>query len=233
MPDFNEDQEIVLSIIKEWLRDGDKSFLAREDLVVFWGPIDGNLKKQGWNKLKLKEAVSIIRATKVPVGLMKHCSEDLLRAAAQEEERTYICGVTVISGMVSPGYFNFHSQKRSCCEVIEHRIAIHLISELEALDQNIMWKDLAYLFEQALKYMGLQVPNSHQRNGFLRYGLQESNFKEKRNNKSYNGRYTFRENGKLRQVICIKLDHKSGVKENWTREEMRDVILRAVKPLQR
>ena len=142
MTDFNEDQEIVLSIIKEWLRDGDKSFLAREDLVVFWGPIDGNLKKQGWNKLKLKEAVSIIRATKVPVGLMKHCSEDLLRAAAQEEERTYICGVTVISGMVSPGYFNFHSQKRSCCEVIEHRIAIHLISELEALDQNIMWKDL-------------------------------------------------------------------------------------------
>lgn len=232
MSDFNEDQEIVLSIIKDWLREGDKALLAREELVVFWGPIDGNLRKQGWNKLKLKEVISIIRATKVPVGLMKHCTEDLLRAAAQEEDRTYICGVTVVSGMVSPGYFNFHSQRRSCCETIEHRIAIHLISELEALDQNVMWKDLSFLYEQALKYMGLEVPNSHQRNGLLRYGLQESNFEEKRNSKTYNNRYTYRENGKLKQAICIKLAHKSGLK-TWTKDEMREVILRAVKPLQR
>lgn len=233
MADFSDDQEIVLELLKDWLREKDAAFLAREELVVFWGPIDGNLRKQGWNKLKLKEAVSVVRSTKVPVGIMKHCTEDLMRAAAQEEARTYIAGVTVVGGAVSPEYFNYHSNKRSVCETIEHRIAVHLISELEALDQNIMWHHVAYLYEQALRYMGLTIPNSMQRNGFIRYGLNESPFIEKRNTKRYNGRYVIRENGKIRQLICIKLPHKSGIKDEWTKDEMRGVVLRAVKPLMR
>ena len=69
MSEFTDDQEIVLEIIKLWLREQDAAFLAREELVVFWGPLDGNLRKQGWNKLKLSEAVSIVRTTKVPVGV--------------------------------------------------------------------------------------------------------------------------------------------------------------------
>lgn len=231
MSHFTDDQEIVLEIIKQWLRNQDAAFLAREELVVFWGPIDGNLRKQGWNKLKLNEAVSVVRTTKVPVGVMKHCTADLMRAAAQEEGRAYIAGVTVVGGAVSPEYFNFHSNKRSVCETIEHRVAIHLICELEALDQNVMWHQVAYLYEQCLKYMKLEVPNCMQRNNFIRYGLQESAFIEKRNSKRYNGRYVIREGGKLRQLICIKLPHKSGIKEDWTKDEMRGIVLRSVQPL--
>lgn len=229
---FTEDQEIVLDIIKEWLREYDANFIAREEQIVFWGPIDGNIRKQGWNKLKLKEAVSVVRSTKVPVGLMKHCTEDAVRAAAQEEGRAFIAGVTVI-GEVAPEYFNFHTNKRSVCETVEHKIAQYIIAELEALDENVMWRDLAYIYEQALKYCGLQVPTSHARNGFLRYALQNSTFVEKRNNKSYNGRYVYRENGKLIQAICIKLPHKSKVKTDWTKDMMRGVILRAVKHLRK
>lgn len=233
MSEFTADQEVVLQIIKEWLRAKDAAFLAREEQVVFWGPIDGNLRKQGWNKLKLKEATSIIRSTQVPVGIMKHCTEDMLRAAAQEEGRTYVCGVTVLSGAVSPEYFNFAAQARSVCEVLEHRAAIFLIAELEALNQNVMWRDLTCMYEKLLTQLGLEIPNSHQRNGFLRYGLQESAFVEKRNSKTFNNRYVIREDGKLRQLICIKLPHKSGIKDNWTAEEMQAVINRAAKALMR
>ncbi|AHJ10547.1 hypothetical protein Spp001_39 [Shewanella phage Spp001] len=227
--DFTEDQELVLDIMKEWLREQDAAFLALEEQVVFWAPIDGNVRKYGWIKLKLKEAVSIVRATKVPVGLMKHCTDDMMRAAAQEEDRTYVRGVTIVGGVVSPEYFNFHTNKRSVCERDEHIFAVLLVSELEQLQCNIMWKDLSYLYEQGLKYLGLPIPNVQQRNGFLRYGLNESPFIEKRNNKRYNGRYVIRENGKLRQLICIKLPDVSGIKEDWTRDEMRRVILAAVK----
>ena len=231
MSEFTDDQEIVLEIIKLWLREQDAAFLAREEIVVFWGPLDGNLRKQGWNKLKLSEAVSIVRTTKVPVGVMKHCTADLMRAAAQEEARAYVAGVSVVGGAVSPEYFNYHSKARSVCETIEHRVAVHLISELEALNQNIMWHHVAYLYEQCLKYMKLEVPNSMQRNKFIRYGLNDSAFIEKRNSKRYNGRYVIRENGKLRQLICIKLPDRSGIKDDWTKDEMREVVLRAVKPL--
>lgn len=231
MSGFSEDQEIVLEIIKLWLRKKDASFLAREELVVFWGPLDGNLRKQDWNKLKLSEAVSIIRSTEVPVGVMKHCTADIFRAAAQEEARTYVAGVSVVGGAVSPEYFNYNSKKRSACETIEHQVAVHLISELEALQQNIMWTDVAYLFEQCLKYMKIEIPNSMQRNKFIRYGLNDSAFIEKRNSKRYNGRYVIRENGKLRQLICIKLPDRSGIKSDWTLEEKRGIVLRSVTPL--
>ena len=63
MSEFTADQEVVLQIIKEWLRTKDAAFLAREEQVVFWGPVDGNLRKQGWNKLKLKEK-SLTRSVK-------------------------------------------------------------------------------------------------------------------------------------------------------------------------
>jgi hypothetical protein len=232
--EFNQDQEIVLDIIKSWLDDHDAAFLAKEELIVYWDAVDGDIRKKDWVKLKLKEAANIVRSTKVPVGIMKHCTEDMFRAAAQEEGRTYIAGCAIL-GEAAKGYFNYNQKSRigAISELPEHKLAISLISELEALQENILWTDLAYLYEQALKYCKLQVPNSIQRNKFIRYGLNGSEFVEKRNSKTYNGRYTFRENGKLRQVICIKLPHRQKVKEDWTKPLMREVVLRAVKVLNR
>ena len=36
MSEFTEDQEVVLDIIKEWLKEQDAAFLAKEEQIVFW-----------------------------------------------------------------------------------------------------------------------------------------------------------------------------------------------------
>ena len=232
MSEFTEDQEVVLDIIKEWLREQDAAFLAKEEQVVFWGPLDGNIRKQGWNKLKLREAASIIRSTKVPVGIMKHCTEDMIRAAAQEESRTYVSGCNV-HGMVSKQYFNFYTTNQAVFETMEHRCSVALITELEQLGENILWRDLSHMYTQALKYLGRPVPHAIAVNNLLRFGLKDSRFIEKRNTKTYNGRYVYREDGKLKQAICIKLPEKSGLKQDWTNDMKRDLIIRAVKHLRK
>jgi len=230
--EFSEDQLIVLEIIKGWLDENDAAYLAKEDIVVHWGNPTGDIQQQGWVKYRCSEIANIIRATLVPVGVMRHCTTDMLKAACQEEERTYICGVEV-TGDVKSQYFNYTKYRNPKAETVEHEIAVHLVAELHALSENIIWKDLVYIFEQALKYCKVDVPNAQNRNNFLRYGIAKTDFVERRANKSYNGRYVQKENGKIVQYTCLKLPYRSGLKRDWTKSQMRNIILRAVKGLRK
>jgi len=230
--DFSEDQEIVLEIIKAWLEENDANYLAKEDIVVYWGNPTGDIQRQDWAKYKCSEIVNIIRATKVPVGVMKHCTNDMFKAACQEEERTYTCGVEV-NGDVKPEFFNYFRYRNPLAETVEHKIAVHLAAELQGLSQNIIWKDLVYLFEQALKYCNVEIPNVRNRNNFLRYGLAKTEFVERRASKDYNGRYVQKENGKIVQYTCIKLPYRSGLKRDWSKDDMRNIILKAVKGIKK
>jgi len=229
MSEFNEDQEIVLDIIKNWYNELDAAFLAKEGLIVHWSSLNGDVRNKGWVKLKLREAASIVRATRVPVGVMKYCTEDMFRAGAQEEGRTYIQGCTVV-GDAADGYFNYNTKAAigAISEKPEHKLAVSLIAEFVALDENVMWCDLAFMYEKALERLSIPVPHAVLRNKFLRYGLSGTQFIEKRNNKRYNGRYVIRENGKLRQLICIKLPHRSGMRDAWGTNEMRKIITQAI-----
>jgi len=232
MEQFSEDQEIVLEIIKAWFAENDAAYLAKEDIVVVWGHPNGDIQNTGWIKYKTAELVNIIRSTKVPVGIMRYCTLDMLRAACQEEGRTYICGVDV-GGEVKPEYFNYRRYKGSICETAEHHIAIYLVAELQAQSENVIWSDLAYMFEQALKYCKVSKPNVRNRNSFLRYAIAKTDYVERRATKSYNGRYVQRENGKLKQYTCIKLPYRSGLKKDWTKQQQRSIILRAVAGLKK
>jgi hypothetical protein len=223
---FSEDQEIVLEIIKNWLEENDASYLAKEDIVVHWGNPTGDITKEDWVKYKTSELVGIIKATKVPVGIMKYCTNDVLRAACQEEGRTFICGVEV-RGNVKPEYFNYFKKSALINETAEHKIATGLLIELQAINENILWADLSYIFEQALKYCKIKIPSAIHRNNFLRYAIEKTDFVERRATKNFNGRYTTTVNGKLVQYTCIKLENRSGIKV-WTKPEMRSIILKAV-----
>lgn len=231
--ELTEEQETTLGIIKEWLIDQNAVFLAMEDRIVFWASV-GNIRKQGWQKLNMKEAVNIIRATKVPIGLMHLCKADLVRAAAQEEDRTYIAGCDVV-GEVEEGYFNYNKNNRigRVCELPEHRIAVRLLVEMEQLQENIVWSDLAYIYEQAVKYCELPAPTRVQRNIYLRYGMNNTEYIERRSTPSFNGRYLIKEATGLKAYTCIKLPHRSGVKKNWSKDDMRSIILRAVKTIKK
>ena len=224
---FSEDQELVLTILKEWLGEKDASFLAKENMVVYWGNPTGDIQVQDWIKLKASEAANIVKATRVPVGIMKYCTEDMLKAACQEEGRTYIAGVDC-RGEVKKEFFNFRRFSGPRSETPHHVIAVHLIAELHALGKNILWRDVTYLYEQALKYLKLDIPAARNRNVFLRYAIAKTDFRERKNTKDFNGRYVQRRNGKCVQFTCIKLDYVSGVKEDWTRPEMRELILKAI-----
>lgn len=230
--EFSNDQEIVLDIIKQWLEENDVSYLAKEDIAVYWGNPTGDIQRQDWVKYKCPEIVNIIRATKVPVGVMKHCTTDMFKAACQEEGRTYICGVE-INGDVKPEYFNYLRYRNPLSETIEHKIAVHLLAELQGLSENIIWKDLAFLFEQALKYCKVEIPNVISRNKFLRYGIAKTDFIERRASKNYNGRYVQKESGKIVQYTCIKLPYRSGLKKDWDKPTMRNIILKAVKGIKK
>jgi len=228
--EFSPDQEIVLDIIKSWLDENDAAYLAKEDLVVYWGNPTGDIKKKDWIKWRVAEIVNIIKSTKVPVGVMKHCTPDMFKAACQEEGRTYICGVEV-HGEVKPEYFNYNRFKAPTNETVEHRIAVFLLSELQTVDQNILWSQVVYLFEQALKYCKVPLSNAIQRNKFLRYGVSKTDFKERRATGGKNNRYTVRKKGGGHiQYTCIKLDHRSGIYE-LSKDEMRKVIIGAVESI--
>lgn len=227
---FSQDEEIVLEILKDWLEENDAAFLAKDDIVVYWGNPTGDIQKQDWVKLKVVEAVNIVKATKVPVGLMKYCSADMLKAACQEEGRTYICGVEV-HGHVNPEYFNYNKYTAPKAESLEHRVAVFILAELQGIDQNILWSQVAYIFEQTLKYIKRPVPNALQRNKFIRYGVSKTNFVERRAAGGKNNRYTVRKKGGGHiQYTCIKLDHRSGIYD-LSKQEMRELIKRAVAKL--
>lgn len=230
MSEFNADQELVLDIMKQWLQEQDASFLAKEEQIVHWGPLEGNQMRMGWVKYKLREALNIIRTLRVPVGIMKYCTEDLLRAAAQEEGRAYICGVETYSNHTSPDYFNFHKYGKATCITKHHEIAVGLIQQVRMYDENIKWLDLVYLYEQSCKYCGMPVPVATKRNGFLRYAITQTDFIERNLRGKVDKRYQIRyPDGKEIRLTCIKLDHKSGYKKEWSKEEMRNVVIQATK----
>lgn len=233
---LSDDQELVLSIIKEWYEELDAAYLAIENQVVYWGPLNGNVRQQGWNKLKLSDALKIVRATRVPVGVMKLCTEELMIAAAQEEDRAYQQGVSTSANLVSKEFFNFahHSgqEYRPAAEVLEHRIAIHLIAECQARDLNVRWLDLAEMFDMCSAELGRQRQTRVQRNKFLRYGLNDTAYELRQLTGGKNARYVWTdEHGKTWQLNCIKLPHISGCKIEWTPQEMRAIVKAAVKTL--
>ena len=219
--ELSKDEEIVLDLIKGWFESRNAAFLAREEQVIYWDNLTG---KPEWVRLSLKETTSVIKTSEVPFGLMKHCTKDMVIAAAQEDGRAYTQAVKSNNVNIRADLFNLNVMTTPTKETPYHEVAVALIQELRLLNENILWKDVVRFYEQFVDEAGLEKPNRNRRNSYIRYALGSSEFEEKRATNTYNGRLTLRENGKVVQYTAIALPgeahmHIPGIKKTWKTEE--------------
>lgn len=105
MTSLEQDREIALETIKMWFKEHDAVYLAKENVVTYWEQFNPESKKGEYVKLRLQEAVRIIKSTRAGFDVMKRVKPELVLLAAQELERVYKQGVYSRSTVPSE-YFN-------------------------------------------------------------------------------------------------------------------------------
>lgn len=224
---LSEDEELVLSIIKQWYTDKDAVYLAKEDQILFWGPINGDRSNLGWNRLKPKETIAIIRATKIPVGVMHLCSETLLQAAAQEEGRAFIQAVEV-HGTVEEGYFNLYTAKAYFKRTqqfvtLESILAREILRYFEVIKDNIKVKDCNEIMASAIIKLKLPTLSVMARNSLLREEAARMGYVERSQAATYDLCW-FDAEGKRQVARCFKHPNFKRCKMSWTQQEFDEAV---------
>lgn len=187
---MDEDVVVVLELVKAWVSENTAALLAKEDQIVFWGTASAVLDdKKSWVTWSLKECVQILKATVIPFGLMKHCTQDLVRAACTELERSFISGVTSMKP-VSPLYFNFYvgTEKLHGIEYnVEADLIQRIIHHLERMRVNVQIVDIGNIYEYAASLLDRPTLTANARNKFMRQAIIGTEYVEK----NYTQRYWF------------------------------------------
>lgn len=208
---MNDDLEIVLSLCKEYINEYDMFYVAKDDKIYHWGSED-TISRKGWVVHSPREVINIIKSTRIPFGLMKHLTNEVLLGAFQEEARTYIQACDTF-GVTPKGFFNFNTMAGEGGKTsIETIICNSILIELEDVDQNIKWVEVTRLFGDVVKHFGIKYCGVQDRNKFLRKALENSTFEERSLRRGVNGRYYYfcKDQNKYMQLTCIKLPHRSG-----------------------
>lgn len=157
MSEITNEQELLLAILKEWIKELDASYLAKEDMIVYWGANPVNVIESDWQFLKLSQAARIIKTTRVPFHLMRKCNSELLLLAFQEEERVFVQGV---QGHTSrQGCFSFERRKPQW-ECPYKTVIIRLFAELKQMRKNIRMLDLRQIVVKCLNQLGEEMPGT-------------------------------------------------------------------------
>lgn len=167
---FEEDKEIALETIKQWLNDNDAAYLAKEDVIIHWTHFNPESKRGEWTRYKMKEVCRIIKATRAGFSAMRFIRPELVMMAAQETERAYKQAVKSRSTVPSEffnleraGHFNQFEMLTMC-----------LLQELVGRGWNIEIVCWGELMKKLFFTKGFAEPNRHVRNKMLRAVAQEA-----------------------------------------------------------
>lgn len=224
--ELNDDQHIVLEMVKAWLEEYDIVVLAAEKVAVQWASLDGSATKLGWRKDSLASTVNILRGTVVPLALMPSMSTDVLLAAAQESERIYERGVTV-NGLCLPQYFNYNSRRQLSAE---EKMVKGLIELCLATGHNVDGASVRTTLDMAFARAGLNPMTAVPRNRMIDSFKEELQF----NYRYSKNRLCIMKEGSTDKYTCIQrlrlvevpitLDDET--REKWSRMVMEQALIK-------
>lgn len=168
--ELNEDHEMLIDLMKRYIKDNDMSYLAKEDLVVFWGQLPQDTQTSDWQFMKLNQVARVIKTSHCPFHLMRKCSQEILLVAFQELERVYVMGVEGHS--VRKDCFSF-DRNRPIWDCPYKTVIIRLFAELKKMRKNIKMLDARSVIEFCLKEIGEEIP------GTVKFNRQINNIVEK------------------------------------------------------
>lgn len=194
---MQQQQIIVLELVKEWLEKNDISILAAEKIAVNWTSLDGNVANLGWNKQSLADVVNILRGTVVSLELMKYMNTDVLLAAAQESDRMFERGVTV-HGKCLPQFFNYASKRNLSAE---ESIVMHVIEACLEMKTNVLGESLRNVINKACLLASINPLTAVSRNRVINSFKEEMNF----NYRLGKNRLHLHPEGKLTKYTCLQI----------------------------
>lgn len=86
-------QNLALETIKQWIKEVDAHYLAKEGIIIFWEKGSPLQDYGDWGMYKPKQVIRMIKGTRANLHIMKEINENLLILAFQEEDRVYLKGV--------------------------------------------------------------------------------------------------------------------------------------------
>jgi len=200
---MSEDEEIVIEKLKEWFLLHNAAYIAKENAVVHWGKSQSVVDDDSWIIWTMREAVNIFKATILPFGLMKYCSQEVVMVAALEVDRSFISGVTSDVECL-PQYFNFNREAlRVKVKDLDFALELmtRIIRNIERATINVLIKDVGRIFDNCYIQLGLTPISGIKRNTMMRSVLQQKSciLIEK----NYRTRYMYK--GRVHSVLRNKL----------------------------
>lgn len=116
----------LVNLCRKWVEDKDASYLAQENVVLWFAKDVGLLKQSRWKKIKPREALRIISACSTDIEYALGIKEEHLIKAFQELGRTYEYGIRSQTFKAN-NVFNYTKHKPSeTVDIIASDIAAHL-----------------------------------------------------------------------------------------------------------
>lgn len=221
---MKEEEIIVVELIKKWMNQYQAAFLAKESQIVYWGHAVSNADEEEWVKWTLTEAVNIFRSTIIPFGLMKLCTPDAVRIAAQEAERSYVSGV-YSDTLVLPHLFNFnHKQLEIEILVVDWKYELmkRIIKVLEKTQRNVYIVDVGRVFDGCYLFLDMSPISNQAKNKLMRKVLSTKGCGYVERN--YSNRYKYE--GRVHAIL--KYEKASGI-QSLSEEEVNHYVLRSLR----
>ena len=197
------EEEIVIEKLKDWFTLHNAAYLAKESAVVHWGKSQSVTDDDTWIIWTVREAINIFKATILPFGLMKYCTQETIMVAALEVDRSFISGVNS-DVQCLPQYFNFNREAlRVEVKDLDYSLELmtRIIRNIEKATINVLIADVGKVFNECYTMLGLTPVSSHKRNTLMRSVIsQKSCLLTERN---YGNRYMY--GGRVHAALRNKL----------------------------
>lgn len=210
---IEQDRDIALETIKQWLKEKDAAYLAKENRIVYWMGYNPESKRGDWTQLTLREAARVIKATRAGFSAMKYVNPDLIMLASQEEDRAYSQGISSRSKAPSE-FFNFN---KAASFTSFEMLTLCMLQAFVARGWNVEAIALGEIMVHIFEKKGWEVPNRHLRWKLIRAVAEEAGMIVR----DRTDRLTVYGKGRFTAVQIEGL--KDSIKTEFTLAEMDDV----------
>lgn len=214
----DHDREIALVTIKEWLKEKDAAYLAKENRIVYWMGYNPESKSGDWTQLTLRETARVIKATRAGFSAMKFVNPDLIMLAAQEEDRAYSQGISSRSKAPSE-FFNFN---KAASFTSFEMLTLCMLQAFVARGWNVEAIALGNMMVHIFEKKGWEIPNRHLRWKLVRAVADEAGMviRDRSNRLTVYG---------VGRFVAVQIEElKDSIKTEFTQDEMDEVAQEAI-----
>ena len=216
----NNELTKTLDVISNWLEDKEISYLAKENLLVYYTTLTGRKSDLKWVKLTLTEAVRIIRATQMTTDTIK-ITPDMIVRVCQELDCVYEFGVKS-NKQVTSNIFNYFEVAG-----IDLADKVMLLLAQECFSSSVeavLYNSIVDVFNQILKALKEPRCGPQKRNRLVEKYFEELGYSLK-----INSQRVFID-GKKQKAIILPNKRPSEI-TNLTKDQENTITMRVVNQL--